>query len=88
MVLLSRVLTGAMLMGGISTKPRTHSLGGVWVLVHCWVLEQQTTRYAAGMFCVRVFGVVVSLVCPRTGPFIVSVWSGGWWVWGCCLVTA
>ena len=52
-------------------------------MVHCWVLEQQTTRYAAGMFCVRVFGMVVSLVCPR---LVLSSFLYGAVVGGCGVV--
>ena len=51
-VLLSRVLTGAMLMGGISTKPHT-----VWCVGLGALLGPGATGH-------HVCGVVVSLVSP------------------------
>ena len=53
MVLLSRVLTGAMLMGGISTKPHTP----LWCVGLGALLGPGATGH-------HVCGVVVSLVSP------------------------
>ena len=60
-VLLSRVLTGAMLMGGISTKPHT-PLGcvGLGALLGPGATDHHNRKHHVLVLC----GVVVSLVSP------------------------
>ena len=60
MVLLSRVLTGAMLMGGISTKPRTGWCVGLGALLGPGATGHHNKRHRVLVLC----GVVVSLVSP------------------------
>ena len=59
-MLLSRVLTGAMLMGGISTKPHTFMVCGSWRIVGSWSNRPPQQKHHVLVLC----GVVVSLVVP------------------------
>ena len=60
MVLLSRVLTGAMLMGGISTKPHTVWCVGLGALLGPGATGHHNRKHHVLVLC----GVVVSLVVP------------------------
>ena len=84
-VLLSRVLTGAMLMGGISTKPRT-PLGcvGLGALLGPGATGHHNKKAPrVGVVWCGCFSSVPDLIQHAT-----CFWWCGWWVWGCCLVTA